>query len=138
MIELYIILLILGCIIHELLHSIAYIILGINFNHIKYGIMWKKLAPYTYCETIMPVWKYRISLLFPNIFFLLIVLIFTYINMTIHTVFSNALFICSIAIFAGGASDLYVFLKTLKLSRNTQIKDSLTKIGYDVINNNGS
>lgn len=131
MIELYILFIIVGVVVHEAFHAIALLTVGINHENIKFGVVWKRLSPYTYCSESMPVWKYWYSLVLPNFIFFIITLLVASTS-THNYLHQNIIFVVSLAILLGGCSDFYVLYKTRRISINTYVQDSSTKIGCDI------
>jgi len=134
MIKIYILFLILGVFMHETLHGIAYLTTGIKNKNIKFGIVWKKLTPYTYCSQPIPVWKYWYALILPNLIFLIITILTALAALIYNDVRLDVLFLSSLAILFSGAGDLYVLCKTRHIPKDVYIKDSLTKIGCEIYN----
>jgi hypothetical protein len=59
---------ILGAIVHELLHALAWIITtGRGFRSIRFGFKWQYLTPYCHSAEAMKVWQYTVGALTPLI-----------------------------------------------------------------------
>ena len=57
-----------GIIIHELIHGIFFALYAENgFRAIRFGIMWKALAPYCHCKDPLKLKHYRIGAVMPAI-----------------------------------------------------------------------
>jgi Putative zincin peptidase len=57
-----------GIILHELIHGLTFLLFCKNgFKSIKFGIMWKYLAPYCHCKEPLPIRPYIIGALMPAI-----------------------------------------------------------------------
>ena len=55
-------------ILHELIHGLFFALYAENgFKKVKFGIMWKHLAPYCHCEDTLKAKQYGIVLLIPTI-----------------------------------------------------------------------
>lgn len=60
--------LILGIVLHELIHGIVFARYAKNgFKSIKFGILWKMLTPYCHCKEPLQIKHYRFSLIMPTI-----------------------------------------------------------------------
>ncbi len=60
--------LLVGGIIHELIHAISYVIFGkAAFKEIKIGFHWKNITPYAHCTVPISASAYRISAVLPGI-----------------------------------------------------------------------
>lgn len=60
--------LILGIIVHELIHGIAWArFAGNGFKSIKFGVLWKMLTPYCHCKEPLTVRQYIIGAIAPAI-----------------------------------------------------------------------
>ena len=60
-------LLILSIAIHELLHAVGFVYAGgASWRDIRFGVMWKALAPYAHCKTAARVSTYRLAIALPG------------------------------------------------------------------------
>lgn len=60
--------LILGIVLHELIHGITWAIFAKEgFKSIKFGVLWKKLTPYCHCKEVLNVRQYIIGAITPAI-----------------------------------------------------------------------
>jgi hypothetical protein len=65
---LFILLVMLGIFLHELIHGLAWAYFGKkSLKTIHYGINWKVLSPYAHCREPLPVWVYRLGAALPGI-----------------------------------------------------------------------
>jgi len=65
---LVIIILIIGIVLHELIHGITWAILTKQgFKSLKFGVVWKMLTPYCHCKEVLNVKQYRIGSILPAI-----------------------------------------------------------------------
>ncbi|MBC8416057.1 MAG: DUF3267 domain-containing protein [Candidatus Cloacimonetes bacterium] len=64
--EIFIPILILGAVLHEMLHALSFLILGrVSVENVKLGFQWRSLTPYAHCKIPVKASMYRISLLMP-------------------------------------------------------------------------
>ncbi|MFP7476875.1 DUF3267 domain-containing protein [Terribacillus saccharophilus] len=122
---LFLVLVVLGIILHELLHGIGFIVFGkAKPRQIKYGISWKDGAAYAHCMIPIKVSAYRVALLLPVILTGLIPLVISFI------VGNGVLLTVSVILTAGGIGDWLIF-RSLKIYKASQlVKDHPTKVGY--------
>jgi hypothetical protein len=60
--------LLLGIVVHELIHALGFIFVGkVPRKAVKIGIYWKALAPYAHCREPMTAFAYRISVMLPGL-----------------------------------------------------------------------
>ena len=63
---LFIPVLIIGAVLHEMLHAVSFLIIGkVPAENIKLGFQWRSLTPYAHCKIPVKASLYRISLLMP-------------------------------------------------------------------------
>ena len=66
--SLLLLILILGALIHELLHGCSWLLLSKKkLSALKIGIMVQDMSPYIHCKVPLPVWVYRIGVVLPGI-----------------------------------------------------------------------
>ena len=64
--EIFISVLIIGAILHEVLHALSFHIIGrVSIENVKLGFQWRSLTPYAHCKIPVKASLYRISLLIP-------------------------------------------------------------------------
>lgn len=57
-----------GIVVHELLHALSWVYLGgKSWNAIKFGVVWKALAPYAHCKEPVEVRRYQWAVAMPGI-----------------------------------------------------------------------
>jgi len=64
--EIFIPVLIIGAVLHEVLHALSFLIIGrVSAENVKLGFQWRSLTPYAHCKIPVKASLYRISLLMP-------------------------------------------------------------------------
>ncbi len=64
--EIFIPVLIIGAVLHEVLHALSFYIIGrVSIENVKLGFQWRSLTPYAHCKIPVKASLYRISLLMP-------------------------------------------------------------------------
>ena len=59
-------LLILSIAVHELLHAVGFVYAGgASWSDVRFGVMWKALAPYAHCTQAMQAGPYRVAVALP-------------------------------------------------------------------------
>ena len=112
-------------VLHELIHGLFFALYAKNgFKRVKFGVMWKYLAPYCHCEEAIKAKQYGIVLLMPTILLGAIPFIVGFIisNMFIY-------FLGLMMIF-GGIGDMIAFGLIKKVSAHTQVIDHSSKVGF--------
>ena len=124
------IILIIGIVLHELIHGIVCSIYSKSgFQSFKFGILWKGLALYAHCKEPLNVRAYRIVIIMPG-------LILGVIPSLIGIILGNSritLYGMIFACVAGG--DIIMFWLTRKLEPNTMVQDIPDRIGCYIIEN---
>src|SRR5699024_4411392 len=114
----------LGIILHEALHAFGFILFGeAKMTEIKFGIMWKYIAPYAHCKVPLTIKAYRIALLLPVILTVIIPLILALI------IGNGLLLFISVLLTAGGIGDWIIFRRIKTFPGNALLEDHPTKIG---------
>ncbi|WP_366248054.1 DUF3267 domain-containing protein [Terribacillus aidingensis] len=122
---LFFLLVVLGIILHELLHGFGFIVFGkAKLRQIKYGISWKDGAAYAHCMIPIKVSAYRVALLLPVILTGLIPLVISFI------IGNGVLLTVSVILTAGGIGDWLIFRSLRKYKASQFVKDHPTKVGY--------
>jgi hypothetical protein len=125
---LYIFTIVAGMLVHELLHALAFLVFGnVSPKHIKFGIVWKVLTPYTHCELPVTALVYRCVLLFPAITLGLIPSILGIVYGKILVLLWGTILLI------GSFGDILVFLLIRKIPNNTLIIDDKKEIGCKII-----
>ena len=113
-----------GIIIHELIHAIAFIVIGkAKISDIKFGFIWKHLTPYAHCKVQLSMRAYKISILLPVIITGFIPLIIGFSMNNLLTVLVSAFLI------AGGIGDWIVYRKLRPFTNNAVVIDHPSEIG---------
>ena len=59
-------LLLMSIVTHELLHAVGFVYAGgALWSDVRFGVMWKALAPYAHCTQVMQVAPYRVAIALP-------------------------------------------------------------------------
>ncbi|MBR3897836.1 MAG: DUF3267 domain-containing protein [Bacilli bacterium] len=112
----FILMLLLYTCLHEILHSIAYVLHGANFKNITYGMAFEKGICYCLCKQNISKKNILISLLYPFIF----IGVLTYIiSIIYHLPMLLFLSICNIG---GCTGDIIMFFFILKI-KNIQFSE---------------
>ena len=111
---------------HEIFHSIAYVIYGANFKNIIYGVSLEKGVLYCLCKQNISKKNILHSLMYP-LFFLGIV---TYIIAIIFNL--PILFILSIINISGCIGDIIMFIFILKLDKNIEFSEYDNELGFGI------
>lgn len=116
---------VIGAIIHELLHGITWALFTKNgFRSIRFGINWKWITPYCHCKEPLKVKFYIIGAAMP-------LLLMGIIPSAISLVIGNG-FLLAIGIlftWAAGGDIISIFMLS-RLDRNTQVYDHPKKLGF--------
>ncbi|VVM33698.1 DUF3267 domain-containing protein [Terribacillus sp. AE2B 122] len=121
----FFLLIIIGIILHELLHGIGFIVIGkVKSSQIKYGFSWKDGAAYAHCMVPIKVRAYRVALLLPVFLTGLLPLLISYI------IGNGVLLTASVILTAGGIGDWLIFRSLTKYEASQFVKDHPTKVGY--------
>lgn len=113
-----------GIILHELVHGIFFARYAKNgFRSVKFGIMWKALAPYAHCKEPLKIKQYTIALLTPLIFVGIIPAIIGLITG------SALLTIFGIILSGGAAGDLMIYDLIKKENPEDYVQDHPNEAG---------
>lgn len=122
-------LLLLGVVLHELLHAVVYWVYSGSKASVRFGFNKKNLTPYTWFRKPVAVWLYKISVLTP-----LIVLGIIPLGVSVLT--KNPLVgIYSWVFIFTASADMYVFWKIRKLNPTLKVMDHPSRVGCYVIDN---
>lgn len=111
--------------IHELIHGLFFArYTKEGFKNIHFGIKWKALTPYCYCNESIQVRHYRVSIIAPTLFLGFIPLIFGFIFKEINIVGLSTLMII------GGIGDFFSLWMLKDLSKDNIVLDHPNKIGF--------
>ncbi|MTI71293.1 MAG: DUF3267 domain-containing protein [Firmicutes bacterium] len=126
----YPILLILGIIIHELIHGLFFSIFCDNkTKSIEFGILLKKLAPYCHCKEWLYINEYKISIIMPLLILGVIPFLLGCITKSLY------ILLISIILITGCSGDIIIFWILGGLKSNTKVKDHDKKVGCIIRNN---
>lgn len=113
-----------GIILHELVHGIFFARYAKNgFRSVKFGIMWKALAPYAHCKEPLKIKQYTIALLTPLIFVGIIPAIIGLLTG------SALLTIFGIILSGGAAGDLMIYDLIKKENPEDYVQDHPSEAG---------
>ncbi len=124
---LYFVVLIVGMVIHELVHGLTWALYCKNGWHsISFGVIWKYLMPYCHCSEPLSVPHYRIGALMPlYVVGILPLLVSPFVNSILLCIF-GVLFV------TGAAGDLMVVWRLRKENPRNTVMDHPTEPGYFV------
>lgn len=120
--------LIIGVILHELLHALAYVFLTKgDTKNIRFGFIWKSLTPYCHYSQVVSVRQYRIALLIPALILGLLPLNFAFVsgNFTV--------FVFGVFFLLGAIGDLSIIWILRKEKFDTMLKDHPDEIGCIIL-----
>jgi putative zincin peptidase len=114
----------LGVVIHELMHGISWVIFGHKpFSAIKFGFQWKTLTPYAHLKEPVEVNAYRLGAFLPGF----ILGILTYI---LSLAFGNGnLFWFSLVHTSAAGGDWLILWLIRRVQTGTQVEDHPTRAG---------
>ncbi|MGI9651343.1 DUF3267 domain-containing protein [Chryseobacterium sp. RLHN22] len=119
------IVIILGIIIHELIHGIFFAIYASKgFKSIKFGILWKMITPYCHCKEPLKIKNYIVALLAP---FILLGIIPAIISLAIGNI---ALLAFGIFFSSAAAGDLLIYSLIKKENPEDYVQDHPSEAGY--------
>ena len=129
--EYFLLILLSGIIVHELLHGIIWAKYANNgFKSIKFGVKWKVLTVYCHCKEPLQVKYYSLGGVLPGI-------VLGIIPSLIALVTGNSLLIVFGILFTWAAcGDMFILWKLRKLDSETYISDHPSKIGFYIENKN--
>ncbi len=124
-------LLIVGIVIHELLHALGWMLAsGLPWSAMKFGFSLKALAPYAHCREAMPVVSYRIGVLLPGI----VLGLFPYIAALLT---GNGLLLVFGLIFSlAAAGDILMFWVIRKIPKESLVRDHPERVGCEIADTN--
>jgi hypothetical protein len=119
-----IVLIIVGSILHELIHGIFFAKYAVNgWKSIKFGVMWKMLAPYCHCKEPLKVRHYIIAAIMP-------VIILGLIPGIVSLIWgSPALLISGVFFTVSGGGDILIIWSLRNENKDDLVQDHPSKIG---------
>jgi len=123
--------LIAGIIVHELIHGLVFALYADRgFKSVKFGILWKYLAPYCHCSEALRVKHYRIAVLAPAVVLGLVP------GILASILGSPGLLVFGIFFTVAAGGDFLVFNLIWKENRNDLVKDHPSEAGCFVYREN--
>jgi hypothetical protein len=123
----FLFMLIIGIILHELLHGIVFSIYAKKgYKSVKFGVLWKVLTPYCHCKEPLKVREFIIAALTPTVALGLVPSVISMFIVNIELLLFGILF------FAAGAGDLMLVSSILREKESALIYDLPDEIGYDL------
>lgn len=122
---LFIIIMILWLILHEIIHGISYVFYGANYKNIKYGVVLEKGILYCKCGEYIDKKNILMSVINPFIYIGIVTLLLGF------TFESVMLIVLSLLNISGACADIMMFMFFVKRDKNMkfkEIKDSSTFI----------
>lgn len=116
---------ILGIVVHELIHGIFFAMYAKNgFKSIKFGILWKMLTPYCHCKEPLQIKHYSVALLAP---FVILGIIPAVISLFTGNL---VLLIFGILFSSAAAGDLMIYQLIKSENPEDYVQDHPTEAGY--------
>jgi hypothetical protein len=120
--------LVLGIIVHELLHALTWMVLQKEgFANIKFGFNWQALTPYTHYTKEMQVWKYRLGGIMPGLVMGIAPVIISYVLQNASINFIVFLFVWA------ATGDIISLWMIRKLKGSQKVKDHPDELGVIVM-----
>ena len=117
--------LILGIILHELIHGLFFSLYASRgFKSVKFGILWKMLTPYCHCKEPLQIKNYVVALLGP---FILMGIIPGLISLAIGNI---PLLLFGIFFSSAAAGDLMIYSLIKKEDPQDYVQDHPSEAGY--------
>jgi len=122
---LFLISILLGIVIHELLHGIIFSLYAENgFKDVKFGFNLKAFAPYAHCKVPLKRNQYILAVIMPGLVLGVLPSIIFLVNGNIIWFSWSLLFIVT------AIGDLMIFFKLLFINKTLKVKDHPTKVGF--------
>ncbi|MHC4662525.1 MAG: DUF3267 domain-containing protein [Planctomycetota bacterium] len=123
----FLVMLISGLFLHELLHAYAMLKWGkVDRKDIKFGFFWIGMIPYAHCKAPISVKAYRIVSLLP-------LYVLGGISLCVLAVFPNIFTVGAAAIIiSASVGDIIIFLKLRRFDSSSFVRDHPTEIGCDI------
>ena len=114
-------------IIHEMLHGIGFVMGGLKWRDVKFGVFWKMLTPYATSSVPMPVRTYRLATSLPGIVLgLLPAVVGLAIGNAVVTMYGAFML-------AAAGGDAIVLWVTRHLHRDVIVRDCQSAVGCEVV-----
>ena len=118
----------LGVVVHELIHGLAWVIFGRkSFSAIKFGFQWKTLTPYAHLKGPVEVNAYRVGALMPGFLLGILTYIFSL------ALGDGNLFWFSLVHTAAAGGDWLILWLIRNVKAGSQVEDHPTNAGCYVI-----
>lgn len=122
---LLLILLLVCTVVHELIHGLFFGLYAKGgFKTVKFGVMWKSLAPYCHCNEPINVHQYRVSVLMPTILLGFLPVILGFVLGEVNTTAIGAFMTI------GGIGDFIVLWMLRGFKKDTVVLDHPSKVGF--------
>ncbi|MFO7896720.1 MAG: DUF3267 domain-containing protein [Candidatus Cloacimonadales bacterium] len=114
----FLLILILGSVLHEFLHALGFLLLGrIKLSDLKLGIIWRYLTPYAHCKIAVSARVYRFALLLPYLLLGILPVMLSYLFSLVWLNIYGTIF----CLLAGG--DLLVFWLIRRVQSEEKLLD---------------
>ena len=120
-----------GIILHELIHGFFFAVFAKKgIRSVRFGIMWKYLAPYVHCNEPLKIKHYKIVLLAP--------LFFVGILPAIAGIFYGSFLLTAFGVIlsAGAAGDIMIYQLIKKENPENYVQDHPSEAGYFLFRKN--
>ncbi len=122
--------LLLGIVVHELLHAIGWVFFGHkSFSSVKFGLQWKTFTPYAHLKEPVEVNAYRISGLLPGLILGILVYLLSLVLR------DGNLFLLGMVHTAAAGGDFLILWLIRNVKAGMQVEDHPTNAGCYVIEN---
>ena len=112
---------------HELLHGVGFILGGVAWRQVRFGVFWQLLTPYATTSTPMPARTYRLATALPGIILGLLPTIAGLITGSVVVTTYGAFMLAA----AGG--DAIVLWVTRHLAADVVVRDCKNAVGCEVV-----
>lgn len=124
----FVIVVLLGCVVHELLHGFAFWALGnAPWKEVHFGIKWKFLTPYASTQVAMPLAAYRWTVALPGLVLGVLPSVAAIVAGNPFWTIVGALMLC------GAAGDALVLWHVRKIPHDRMIRDATDALGCEVL-----
>jgi len=117
-----------GSILHELIHGLTWsFFLKRGFKAIKFGFMWKAIAPYCHCKDPIKVRYYRLGIIMPLLVLGIVPLILAIISGSGYLVIFGGFFTL------GAGGDIFAMIMLRNFDGDIWVNDHPKKMGFYVL-----